>query len=366
MIMPFRKPSLVALLGGWVVSAGAVLAADRPADQILSDIDAVKTPAFDNTKRGDQNYMREYMSQQRDAATKRASLILELYKAAPDNERLVRLLPERWGSMSPRGPGADELAKEIDDVAAHAASPKLKLEACYFKAQLALYNARSRGTLEMAAVDGFIKLAPKDRRAPVLLYQASMMTKDQKEKAGLEERLLKEFPDSPYGEMVKSVRRQRESIGKPFDLEFTDAIKGSTVSIKNLKGKVVVIDFWATWCGPCVAEMPHMKELYAKYRDQGAEFIGVSLDRPKEQGGLDSLKKYVKDNGIEWPQYYQGNYWQSEFSQSWGIHSIPTMFLVDTEGKLFSVDARGKLDKLIPELLKKKAPVPAGAGAGGL
>ena len=95
--------------------------------------------------------------------------------------------------------------------------------------------------------------------------------------------------------MIKGGRRQHEAIGKPFDLEFTDAIKGSTVSIKGLKGKVVVIDFWATWCGPCVAEMPKMKELYAKYRDQGVEFIGVSLDQPKEQGGLDKLKKFVAE-----------------------------------------------------------------------
>jgi len=365
MITHFRKPWTIAVLGGWIVSAGAVLAADRPADQIISDIDAIKVPSFDGTKRGDRAYVQEFLTKQQEAATKRSALILELYKAAPDNPRLPILLPERWGSMSPRGPQADELAKEIDDVSAHATNPKLKLDANYFKAQLSLFNAQSSGKLDMAAIDGFIKLAPKDRRAPALLYQATMVSKDDKVKAGIEERLLKDFPDSQYGEMVKSGRRQLESVGKPFELEFTDAIKGSTVSIKNLKGKVVVIDFWATWCGPCIGEMPHMKELYAKYRDQGVEFIGVSLDRPKDQGGLDSLKKYVKDNGIEWPQYYQGNYWNSEFSKSWGIHSIPTMFVVDTEGKLFSVEARGKLDKLIPELLKKKAAAAAGAGAGG-
>ena len=117
--------------------------------------------------------------------------------------------------------------------------------------------------------------------------------------------------------MIKGGRHQREAIGKPFDLEFTDAISGSTVSIKGLKGKVVVIDFWATWCGPCVAEMPKMKELYAKYRDKGVEFIGVSLDQPKERGGLDKLKKFVKENEIAWPQYYQGNGWESEFLHSW-------------------------------------------------
>ena len=105
--------------------------------------------------------------------------------------------------------------------------------------------------------------------------------------------------------------------------------------------------------------MPNLKKIYAEYKDQGVEFIGVSLDQPVEQGGLDALKKFVKDNEIAWPQYYQGNYWQSEFSSSWGINAIPAIFVVDAEGNLFSVNARGKLDTILPELLKK-----AKAGAG--
>ncbi len=62
----------------------------------------------------------------------------------------------------------------------------------------------------------------------------------------------------------------------------------------------------------------------------------------------------MKENQIGWPQYYQGNYWNSEFSKSWGVNGIPCVFVVDTEGKLFSVEARGKLDKIIPELLEKE------------
>ena len=124
--------------------------------------------------------------------------------------------------------------------------------------------------------------------------------------------------------------------------------------MKKLKGKVVVIDFWATWCGPCVGEMPKMKELYAEYRDRGVEFIGVSLDQPAEQGGLASLKKFVKENGIKWPQYYQGKGWKGDFSVSWKINSIPRVFVVDQQGKLYSVNARGKLETIIPALLKEK------------
>jgi alkyl hydroperoxide reductase subunit AhpC len=98
--------------------------------------------------------------------------------------------------------------------------------------------------------------------------------------------------------------------------------------------------------------MPKMKELYAKYKDKGVEFIGVSLDQPGT--GLDKLKTFVAEKEIGWPQYYQGNFWQSEFSQSWGINSIPCVFIVDADGNLHSTEARGKLETLIPELIKKR------------
>ena len=115
----------------------------------------------------------------------------------------------------------------------------------------------------------------------------------------------------------------------------------------------MVVDFWATWCGPCVAEIPTMKKIYAEYKDKGVEFVGVSLDRPRDEGGYDKLKAFVEKNQLGWPQYYEGKTSASEFAQEWGVQGIPTVFVVDAEGNLASVEGRGHLETLIPELLAK-------------
>jgi thiol-disulfide isomerase/thioredoxin len=234
------------------------------------------------------------------------------------------------------------------------------VEGAYIKAQGTLYTADGKPEEVLAAVDAFAKLAPKDdRRVPSLLFQAARMTPDADRKAQIEDRILNDFP--AFADRVKGARRQREGVGKPFELEFQEAISGKTISLADLKGKVVVVDFWATWCGPCVAEMPKMKQLYADYKEKGVEFVGVSLDQPEDSGnGLTKLKEFVKEKEIGWPQYYQGKGWESEFSRSWGIDSIPAVFVVAPDGKLHSTEARGMLEEMIPALLGKAGKTDAG------
>ncbi len=335
-------------------------AEDRPAAVILAEIGAAlpERPADLN----DQAALRDYKARADRGAKRRAELIGELYASHPETPELAELLPLRWGYQTGSPAVNVAIRDEIKGVIAKSKDEKILASAYCGLAMLALREGGPEPSIEtaMAAVEEFCKRYPKDERGGLLL----MAIASQEERLGEKERLLdrvsKEYPSPKLARAVgaargrlERARRQLESVGKPFRLEFVDAIKGTPVSMEKLKGKVVVIDFWATWCGPCIAEIPNMKKLYAEYKDKGVEFIGVSLDQPVEKGGLDKLKDYVAKNGIEWPQYYQGNYWDSEFSKSWGIDSIPRVFLIDAEGNVASVEARGQLEKLIPESLEK-------------
>ncbi len=99
----------------------------------------------------------------------------------------------------------------------------------------------------------------------------------------------------------------------------------------------------------------YRKEHFSKLREANQKRAKLTLeDETREEGGLDKLKKFVEEQEIAWPQYYQGKGWNSEFSTSWGIDAIPAVFIIDTEGKLFSVKPRGKLEEMIPMLLETK------------
>jgi thiol-disulfide isomerase/thioredoxin len=350
----FAKTTLVALalVGNDSTASSPALVGDRSSEQILKALDETKVPTYDSLKKGDQAYTSQFLTELQKATKTRDALILELYQTDPDHARIPALMAERW-SIRPYALPREQLLADIDETLAHTKNPKVRIEGIYARAYAKIYGSPKDKPIDLTLMDEYIKLAPKDPRGATLLQLAARRTNDESVKTALEDRLLKEFPEASVSLRLAGTRELNNKLGKPFLLEFKDAISGSAVSMAKLKGKLVVIDFWATWCGPCVLEMPAMKKLYAKYHDQGVEFLGISLDYPEAQGGLGRLRKYVKENEIAWPQYYQGDGWDSKFSSDWGIHAIPAVFVVDTIGNLYSTEAQGKLDTIIPELLAK-------------
>jgi len=115
-----------------------------------------------------------------------------------------------------------------------------------------------------------------------------------------------------------------------FEATTTDGTKISFP--KSYKGKLVMLDFWATWCPPCRAEIPGLVKNYAKYHDKGFEVLGVSLDQPNS---TEKLAQFTKDNNMTWPEIYDGKFWKAAVAQQYYINSIPHPFLVDGDtGKI--------------------------------
>jgi len=161
--------------------------------------------------------------------------------------------------------------------------------------------------------------------------------------------LAKEIADSSASDEIKTAAKalikKLDSIGKPLAIKFK-AVDGREVDLAKLNGKVVLVDFWATWCKPCVEEIPNVKKTYDNLHPKGFEIVGISFDADKE-----SLEKFVTEKEMAWPQYFDGKRWQNKFGQEFGINSIPAMWLVDKKGNLRDMKGRAGLEEKVEKLL---------------
>ena len=135
------------------------------------------------------------------------------------------------------------------------------------------------------------------------------------------------------------------SMSSPFDyLNF----KGGNTKLSDFKGKYVYIDVWATWCGPCIAEIPFLKKVEEKYEGKNIAFVSISVDVQKD---FEKWKKFVEDKQLGGIQLFADKNWNSDFIKSFGINSIPRFILIDPSGKVVSADAARPSDSKLSEQL---------------
>jgi peroxiredoxin len=159
-----------------------------------------------------------------------------------------------------------------------------------------------------------------------------------------------EVQQSKYGKVIKKemdieLKMQVGMMAPEFTLNDTT---GKPVSLSSFKGKYVLVDFWASWCGPCRHENPNVVKTYNMYKDKNFTVLGVSLDENK-----DAWEKAIKDDGLIWTHVSDLKGWQNAVAMDYGIRAIPSNYLVSPDGKILAHNLRGEeLQKALAETLK--------------
>lgn len=170
---------------------------------------------------------------------------------------------------------------------------------------------------------------------------------DESAKAALVQEMMAEMREKQMAQQkAAGASRSAVQVGQAAPDISLPTPAGEAISLSSLRGKYVLVDFWASWCRPCRAENPNVVRVYNKYKDKGFEILGVSLDRSK-----DAWVKAIEKDGLTWPHISDLKFWQSAAAKTYGVSAIPYTVLVGPDGKVIAQNLRGaSLERKLEEL----------------
>jgi peroxiredoxin len=263
-------------------------------------------------------------------------------KGSPDLD-LIRLVQERLESFN----GSPAVAKLNQDFTVAVQQKDEQKVAALQGEYMALMNKEH---------DDIARLM--EEKSPSLavinLLQANTLDKDRyfKTYVNVAEKLRKEWPTYSHAKsFISTVDKMKlTAIGQPAPEIALPNPQGQIVKLSSMKGKYVLVDFWAKWCGPCRQENPNVVRVYNKFKDKGFTVFGVSLDRKKED-----WVQAIQEDGLTWTHVSDLKFWQSEAAKTYNISAIPFSLLLDPNGVIIDKNLRGPaLEKKLAEVLEKK------------
>ncbi len=330
--------------------------ADRPDDENLvpaSDIRSLEALLEPPDEQLPRDELMELMKRRSRQLIERAS---ELESEHPDAANLhevrgLMLQSAAWLVML----GDDGAVEQARDVARRIldsdAPDDVKAHADFHLLQQSLLTPDTPPADAAERIQEFVsKYANTTGEVPALV-RASVLANRIRRQALLDELLddLEKHTDDPDARRVLRLAGRQPDVGRPFTAELT-RLDGEKLTLPDdLLGKVVVVDFWATWCAPCVASIPHLKSVYERYRDRDVEFVGISLDHNRSE-----LEEMVRERNLDWIHTYPGH----RVAEYYGImeRGIPSIWVIGRDGKVVSDRARRDLEGTIERALAAEQP----------
>lgn len=329
--------------------------ADKAWNGLLLDMQQLEPPREWLTNRPTPEVLAKYRQKQAEQAVSIAHKEREFYSSFPkdpraekarNQERQVLGQAERFGNDKARA----RLA-ELDD--ARLSDPNTK-EDDRFEIRITRLQRDTRQQMTngmAAALDVYangarqlLKDFPQRDEPYEILIAVAMNSSEEKGRI-----LAQEIVDGAASEATKAeartILKKLDMLGKPFNLKFT-ARDGKEIDLSKMKGKVVLVDFWATWSGPYTAALPKFKTVYEQWHSKGCEVVGISFDTEKE-----ALDQFLTKEKVEWPQYFDGQGWKNKIGLEYGIKILPSLWLMDKKGVLRDLDASDRLEQKLEKYL---------------